>query len=51
MHWITITLGIWLFISPWLLNFSGNAAGLWSNMLTGLVIVIISIYSLTISED
>jgi hypothetical protein len=51
MYWMTLVLGIWVFISPWLLNFSTNAAALWSNLLTGLVLVIISIYGLTISEN
>ncbi len=51
MHWLTLILGIWVAISPWLLNFSGNAAGLWSNLLAGLGIVILSIYGLTASED
>jgi FtsH-binding integral membrane protein len=51
MYWMTLVLGIWVFISPWLLNFSTNAAALWSNLLTGLVLVILSIYGLTISEN
>lgn len=51
MYWMSLILGIWVFISPWLLNFSSNAAALWSNLLTGLVLVIISIYGLTISEN
>ena len=48
---MTLILGIWVFISPWLLNFSTNAAALWSNLLTGLILVVLSIYGLTNSEN
>ncbi|MBI2589962.1 SPW repeat protein [Candidatus Berkelbacteria bacterium] len=51
MHWITLILGIWVFISPWLLGFSDNAAGLWSNILAGLILVIVSIYGLSNTES
>jgi len=50
MNWITLILGIWVFISPWLLGFSDNAAGLWSNILSGLILVIVAIYGLSNSE-
>lgn len=50
MHWVTLILGIWVFISPWLLAFSDNAAGLWSNIVTGLILVIVAIYGLSSSE-
>lgn len=50
MHWITLLLGIWVFISPWLLGFADNAAGLWSNLLSGLILVVVAIYGLSNSE-
>ena len=50
MHWITLLLGIWVFISPWLLGFSDNAAGLWSNIVSGLILVIVAIYGLSSAE-
>ncbi len=51
MHWITLILGIWVFISPWLLGFSGHAAGLWSNVVVGLILVVVSIYGLSNTES
>ena len=50
MHWITLILGIWVFITPWLLGFATNAAGLWSNVVVGLVLVVVSIYGLSNTE-
>lgn len=51
MHWITLILGVWVFISPWLLGFASIAAGLWSNVVVGLILIIVSIYGLTNSES
>jgi hypothetical protein len=51
MHWITLILGIWVFIAPWLLGFSSNAAGLWSNIVSGIILIIVSIYGLTSTES
>ncbi len=50
MYWMTLILGIWIFITPWLLGFATNAAGLWSNVLTGLALVVVSIYGLASTE-
>ncbi|MBI4032887.1 SPW repeat protein [Candidatus Berkelbacteria bacterium] len=50
MHWVTLILGIWVLISPWLLGFAGIAAGLWSNIIVGLLLVIVSIWGLSTNE-
>lgn len=47
MSWIYLILGVWIFTAPWLLGFSDNAAGLWSNLAVGLVLVISSIYGMS----
>jgi len=51
MYWITLILGIWVFISPWLLGFNDHAAGLWSNIVVGLILVVVSIYGLSNAEQ
>ncbi len=35
--WVNLVLGIWLFISPWMLNFAEMPAAAWNAWLFGLV--------------
>lgn len=51
MYWVTLILGIWIFITPWLLQFADNAAGLWSNVISGIIIIAVSIYGLANTES
>ena len=51
MYWVTLILGIWIFITPWLLHFADNAAGLWSNVVSGIIIIAVSIYGLANTEN
>lgn len=40
-----IVLGIWVAISPFVLGFSGNIAGRWSNIAVGIALVLVSLAS------
>ena len=51
MYWVTLILGIWIFITPWLLHFADNAAGFWSNVVSGIIIIAVSIYGLANTEN
>ncbi|TMD63210.1 MAG: hypothetical protein E6I84_16060, partial [Chloroflexi bacterium] len=33
--------GIWMIISPWVLNFSSNAAPTWSAVISGIVVLVL----------
>jgi len=38
---ITALFGIWMIISPWVLNFSGNRAATWSAVISGIVVLVL----------
>lgn len=44
--WIRLCLGAWIVISPWILGFSGVSLAKWSNVMMGLIIVILSLWEL-----
>jgi hypothetical protein len=41
-EWINLLLGAWLFISPWVLGFSGNATISWNAWIVGVLIFLIA---------
>ena len=47
MNWIYLILGVWIFVSPWLLGFSDHTAALWSSLIVGLLLVISAIYGMS----
>ncbi len=42
-NWIQVGLGVWLILSPWLLQFSSISIMKWNNLLVGLVLVLVNI--------
>lgn len=50
MFYSIIVIGIWIFISPWILGFASLPAPLWSNIIAGLILIIIGIYALSVEE-
>lgn len=44
--WGNLILGAWLFISPWVLGYSGVAAPAWNSYLVGLAVAAISIWGI-----
>lgn len=45
-EWINLLLGIWLFISPWVLGFAGLTASAWTSWILGILVVIAAIWAL-----
>jgi len=43
-NWVQLILGAWLMISPWLLGFSSISLMKWSNLLVGLIIVLVNVW-------
>ncbi|MDD4761687.1 MAG: SPW repeat protein [Candidatus Pacebacteria bacterium] len=39
-----IVLGIWVFVSPWVLGFSGLELALWSNIFSGTIVVVLTLW-------
>ncbi|MBI5401650.1 SPW repeat protein [Candidatus Wolfebacteria bacterium] len=42
--WIKLILGVWIFASPWILDFSGINLALWNNVIIGGLMIIFSLW-------
>jgi len=42
--WLPIIIGAWILISPWLLGFSDISLAKWSDVLCGLVLVMVGVW-------
>lgn len=43
--WLAVILGVWLVITPWVLQFTADARLLWNNIIVGIVVVLIALYT------
>ena len=43
--WLSGLIGIWLFFSPWVYDFADNSGALWNNLIFGVIILILAIWS------
>lgn len=46
LNWVQLVLGLWIFISPWILGFSDISTALWSNVIVGALVVIFGLWEL-----
>jgi hypothetical protein len=46
-EWINVVLGVWLFISPWVLGYTGVKDGSWNAWIFGVVTVILELWALS----
>ena len=44
--WVQLILGGWILISPWLLGFSGITIMTWSNVIVGVALVLVNLWSI-----
>ena len=44
-EWLTAAIGVWVFISPWVLGAASNARILWSSLVVGALLVILALWS------
>lgn len=45
-NWTQLALGGWTMLSPWLLGFSSISVMKWSNLIVGLVIVLVNVWGI-----
>lgn len=45
MNWVTAALGVWLLLAPFILGYSVLAAALWSDIISGIVILGLSAWA------
>jgi len=43
-NWIQVGLGVWLILSPWLLEFSSISIMKWNNLCIGTVLVLVNVW-------
>ena len=46
LHWVTLGLGLWVLISPWILGFAAYTPAMWSNVVVGVLIITCSLWIL-----
>jgi len=51
LAWVSGLIGLWALASPWLLGFAHSGAFMWSNVIAGLVIVVLAVWSAIASES
>lgn len=47
LEWLNMALGLWLLVSPWVLDFHASAALRWNAVITGFVIAALAAWVLT----
>ncbi|MEK7212453.1 MAG: SPW repeat protein [Patescibacteria group bacterium] len=45
-QWLEAVLGLWLMLSPWVLGFSGISVMMWSNLIAGMAVFLIALWSI-----
>jgi hypothetical protein len=44
-EWLNLALGLWLAASPWLLGFTANMNVMWTNVVLGLLVAVVSLWA------
>jgi hypothetical protein len=44
-EWVNLVLGLWLIASPWLLSFATNVNAMWTSLVLGLLVVVVSLWA------
>lgn len=46
LNWAILVFGIWIIVSPWILGFYSLSVATWSNVFSGVLIVVLSLWGL-----
>jgi hypothetical protein len=49
--WVHVVLGVWLFISPWVLGYTGVKDGSWNAWILGVITVILALSALQMRRE
>ena len=49
-EWINMVIGIWLFISPWVLGFTEDMNAFWNMLIVSAIIVLMSIWDMSVQR-
>ena len=50
LSWINAILGIWLFISGWVLGYSTNLTPFWDTLILGVIVFVLAVWSASASR-
>lgn len=50
-EWVTVALGVWLAISPWILGFSGLTMAMWNAVIIGIAVAALALWVLGTDKD
>ncbi len=50
-NYVILVLGIWILVSPWTLGFSSIAIMMWSNVISGTILILISVWEIFGKEE
>ncbi|MBI4085892.1 MAG: SPW repeat protein [Candidatus Liptonbacteria bacterium] len=43
-NWIQLAIGVWILVSPWILGFSSISIMMWSNLIVGMILILVNIW-------
>ena len=49
-EWISAAIGVWVFVSPWVLHLSANTNILWNSLIVGALLVILALWSVSLEH-
>lgn len=49
-EWLNAAIGIWVFISPWVLGAAGNVSILWNSLIVGALLLVLALWSVTLEH-
>jgi hypothetical protein len=49
-EWLSAAIGVWVFVSPWVLGFSYDVNILWNSLIVGALLVILALWSVNIEH-
>lgn len=44
-HWVSLAIGAWLIVSPWVLAYSALQAAFWNQIVTGIIVCALAIWA------
>lgn len=47
LDWINAVVGVWLFVSPFILGYSAVGVALWNSLIIGVVVIVLAVWAAT----
>lgn len=48
---VSVVLGVWLAVSPWVIGFAGLAAAMWNAVVAGIIVAFLALWALGSDKD